>query len=90
MPRWQSSMNYASFTNLPTSTNPAHSVDDGKTVSVSVGRCRLLALLVTPATEFVCIAVFGLIHSRPRRLILLYSPEPAKYLLSQKMYCNAH
>jgi len=64
VPRWQSSMNYASFTNLRASTNSAHSVDDGKTVSISVGSCRLLALSVMPATEFVCIAVFGLFHSR--------------------------
>ena len=85
-------MNYAPFTDLPASTNPAHSVDDGKMVSVSVGRCRLLALLVTPATEFVCIAVFDLFHSRPLSPIdpAVLARTGQAPLNLKKMHCNAH
>ena len=78
-------MNYASFTNLPASTKfPAHSVDGGRAVSACVGMGRLIALFMA-ATEFVAIAVSAYFAAVVyHRLILLYSPDPAKYLLSQK------
>ena len=75
-------MSYASFTNSPASTRlPAHSVDWRQAVS-SVGKGRLTALLVLAAgTEFLLVAVAAysaavLYH----RLILLNSPDAAKYI----------
>jgi hypothetical protein len=78
-------MNYASFTNLSAPTKfPVHSVDGSRTASASVGMRRLIVLLVIAATEFVAIAVsadFAAVVYH--RSMLLYSPEPAKSLLSQ-------
>jgi hypothetical protein len=80
-----SAMKFASFTNLPALTKfPAHSADGGRTVSASVGVRRSIALLVTAAAEFVAIAVSAHFAAAAyRRLIRLYSPEPAKSLSSQ-------
>jgi Undecaprenyl-phosphate glucose phosphotransferase len=76
-------MRHASFTNFPASTKfPVHSVDVGRAVPARVGRGRLAARLVlAAATEFLLVAVAayfaaGLYH----RLVLLYSPAPAKYI----------
>jgi Undecaprenyl-phosphate glucose phosphotransferase len=76
-------MSYASFTNLPASTKlPANSVDLSKGVSSSVGRRRLAALLVTAAaTEFFLVAVAAYLGAvLYHRLILLYLPDPARYI----------
>jgi hypothetical protein len=85
-------MNYASFTNLPASAKfPAHSVDGVRAVSASVGRGGLVALLERAATEFFAIAVAAYFATiLYHRLILLYSPDPTKYLFSRKVYCNAY
>jgi len=76
-------MNYASFTNLPASTKfPAHAVDGGTAVPARVGRGRLAALLVlAAATEFLFVAVAAYFATvLYHRLILLQSPEAAKYI----------
>jgi Undecaprenyl-phosphate glucose phosphotransferase len=72
-------VSYASFTNSPASTRlPAHSAAGGR----RVGKSRLTALLVLAAgTEFLLVAVAAysaavLYH----RLILLDSPDAAKYI----------
>jgi hypothetical protein len=81
-------MNYASFTNLnlPASTKfPENLVDGGRAAPASVGSGRLVALLVMAATVS---AYFAAVVNH--RLILLCSPDPAKYLLSQKVHCNAY
>lgn len=75
-------MSYASFTNftnLPASTkSPAHSVD----LLARVGRGRLAVLLVlAAATEFLLVAVAAYFAAvLYHRLVLLYWPDPAKYI----------
>src|SRR5579872_4144942 len=76
-------MSYASSTNLRTSTKfPAQAVNSSTALSASVGKSRLAALLVMAATtEFLLVAVaayFGAVLYH--RLILLYLPDPAKYI----------
>jgi hypothetical protein len=79
-------MNYASFTDLPASTKfPEDLVDGGRAPPASVGSGRLVALLVLAASVS---AYFAAVVNRG--VILLYSPDPAKYLLSQKVHCNAY
>jgi putative colanic acid biosynthesis UDP-glucose lipid carrier transferase len=76
-------MSYASFTNLPASSeSPAHSVDLGRAVPARVGRGRLAALLVlAAATEFLFVAVAAYFAAiLYHRLILLDSPDAAKYV----------
>ena len=74
-------MSYASFTNLPASTKfPAHPVDVGKAVSASRGRLTAL-LVMAAATEFLLVAVATYFAAvLYHRLILLHSPDPAKYI----------
>ncbi|MBR1282172.1 undecaprenyl-phosphate glucose phosphotransferase [Bradyrhizobium sp. AUGA SZCCT0177] len=76
-------MSYASFTNLPASTElPARSVDAGRAVPARVGRNRLAVLLVlAAATEFLLVTVAAysaavLYH----RVVLLSPPDAAKYI----------
>ncbi|MEH2609781.1 undecaprenyl-phosphate glucose phosphotransferase [Bradyrhizobium sp. AZCC 1693] len=76
-------MNYASFTNLPTSTKfPAHSVDVGRAVTARVGRSRLAVLLVlAAATEFLLVSIAA--YSAAflyYRLVRQHSPDPAQYI----------
>lgn len=76
-------MSYASFTNSPASTElPAHSVAGGRAIPAGVGKSRLAALLALAAsTEFLLVAVAA--YSAAvlyYRLILLDSPELAKYV----------
>ena len=77
-------MTYASFTNLPGSTQlPAHTVDGRTAVSAGVGwGNKLAALLVVAAgTEFLLVAFaayFAAVFYC--RLILLQSPVPAQYI----------
>ncbi|CAN7712991.1 undecaprenyl-phosphate glucose phosphotransferase [Bradyrhizobium sp. LjRoot220] len=76
-------MSYASFTNLPASTElPARSVGVGRAIPARVGRNRLAVLLVlAAATEFLLVTVAAysaavLYH----RLVLLSPPDAAKYI----------
>jgi hypothetical protein len=50
----ESAMSYASFTDLPTSTEfPPHSVDVGRAIPAYVAKRRLTVLLISAAaTEF--------------------------------------
>jgi Undecaprenyl-phosphate glucose phosphotransferase len=76
-------MNYASFTNLPASTKfRAHSLDVGRTIPAIVAKRRLIVLLMSAAaTEFVFVAVAAyLAAALYHQLILLGSPDPAKYI----------
>src|SRR6266403_479087 len=76
-------MSYASFTNLPRSTQlPAKSFDGGTVVQGGVGRGRLAALLaVAASTEFLLVAVAAYFAAvLYYRLILLDSPDPAQYI----------
>lgn len=76
-------MSYASFTNFPTSSKlPAHSGAVGTELPACLGRHRLTVLLVSAAaTEFLFVAVAAYIAAALyHRLILLYSPDPAKYI----------
>jgi Undecaprenyl-phosphate glucose phosphotransferase len=76
-------MSYASFTNLPASAKfRAHSVNGGRAVPAFVGRGRSAAVLVlAAATEFLVVAVAAYFAAvLYHRLILLYSPDPAKYV----------
>ena len=75
-------MSYASFTNSPASTKfPAHSVAGSRAVPAGK-RGRLAALLVLAAsTEFLLVAVAAYFAAvLYHRLILLDSPDPAKYI----------
>jgi hypothetical protein len=73
-------MNHTSFTNWPASTRfPETFVDGGRALPASVGSGRLVALLVMAAAVS---ASFAAVVNH--RSILLYSPDPAKYVLSQK------
>src|ERR1700722_1755211 len=76
-------MSYASFTNLPASAKfRAHSVNGGRAVPAFVGRGRSAAVLVlAAATEFLVVAVAAYIAAvLYHRLVLLHSPDPAKYV----------
>src|SRR5215471_15810134 len=76
-------MSYASFTDLPTSAElPSHSVDVGRAIPAYVGKRRLTVLLISAAaTEFLFVAITAyLAAALYRRLILLYLPDPAKYI----------
>jgi Undecaprenyl-phosphate glucose phosphotransferase len=75
-------MSYASFTNLPASKFRAHSLDVGRTIPAIVAKRRLTVLLMSAAaTEFVFVAIAAyLAAALYHRLILLGSPDPAKYI----------
>jgi Undecaprenyl-phosphate glucose phosphotransferase len=76
-------MSYASFTNLPSSTQlPAHLVDGRTAVSAGVGWGKLAALLVVAAgTEFLLVAFAAYFAAIIYyRLILLQWPAPAQYI----------
>jgi Undecaprenyl-phosphate glucose phosphotransferase len=76
-------MTYASFTNLPASTKfPAHSVDVGRAIPACVAKRRLTVLLISAAaTEFLVVAIAAYLAAvLYQRLILLYFPDPAKYI----------
>jgi hypothetical protein len=78
-------MNNTSFTNLPGSTKfPKNLVDGGRAARASVGSGGLVALLVMAAkvSAYFAAAVY-------QRLILLHSPDPAKYS-SQKVHYNVY
>jgi putative colanic acid biosynthesis UDP-glucose lipid carrier transferase len=75
-------MTYASFSNLPASTKaPARSIDAGRAIPTGVGRRRLAALLVLVAsTEFLLVALAAYSAAVLYHLILLDSPDAAKYI----------
>jgi Undecaprenyl-phosphate glucose phosphotransferase len=76
-------MSYASFTNVPASAKfRAHSVNSGRAVPAIVGKGRLAAVLVlAAAAEFLLVAVAAYFAAvLYHRSVLLYSPEPAKYI----------
>jgi Undecaprenyl-phosphate glucose phosphotransferase len=76
-------VSYASFTNSSASTErPAHSVAGGRAIPAGVGKSRLAALLALAAsTEFLLVAVAAYSAAVVYyQLILLDSPEPAKYV----------
>jgi Undecaprenyl-phosphate glucose phosphotransferase len=76
-------MNYASFTNLPTSAEfRAHSLDVGRTIPAIVAKRRLAVLLTSAAAaEFVFVAIAAYLAAALYHwLILLGSPDPAKYI----------
>src|ERR1700722_4256890 len=76
-------MSYASFTNLPASTKfRTHSVDGGRTIQSIVAKRRLTVLLMSAAaTEFLFVAIAAYLAAvLYHRLILLGSPDPAKYI----------
>jgi Undecaprenyl-phosphate glucose phosphotransferase len=76
-------MSYASFTNLPGSTQlPAHLVDGRTAGSAGVGWGKLAALLVVAAgTEFLLVAFAAYFAAVIYyRLILLQWPVPAQYI----------
>jgi Undecaprenyl-phosphate glucose phosphotransferase len=75
-------MSYA-FTNLPASTNfPAQSVNVCGAIPTCVAKRRLTVLLISAAaTEFLFVAIAAYFAAvLYHRLILLYSPDPAKYI----------
>lgn len=75
-------MTYASFSNLPASTKPpARSIEAGRAIPAGVGRRRLAALLALAAgTEFLLVALAAYSAAVLYHLILLDSPDAAKYL----------
>jgi Undecaprenyl-phosphate glucose phosphotransferase len=76
-------MSYASFTNLPASTEfPASSFDVSKEIPASLGKRRLTVLLVSVAVnEFLFVAVAAYLAALLYHwLILLQSPDPARYI----------
>src|SRR6266487_3317109 len=75
-------MTYASFSNLPASTKPpARSIDAGRAIPAAVGRRRLAAILVLAAsTEFLLVALAAYSAAVLYHLILLDSPDAAKYM----------
>jgi Undecaprenyl-phosphate glucose phosphotransferase len=76
-------MSYASFTNLPASTKlRTHSVDVGRTIPAIAAKRRLIFLLMSAAaTEFVFVAIAAYLAAvLYHRVILLGSPDPAKYI----------
>jgi hypothetical protein len=79
-------MNYASLTNLRAFTKLSENlVDGGRASPASVASRRSVALLIMAATvptDFAAVV--------NRLSMLPYSPDPAKYLLSQKVHRNAY
>jgi Bacterial sugar transferase len=76
-------MSCASFTNLPVSTKcPARSVAVSREIPVDLGKRRLTVLLISAAaSEFLFVAIAAYVAAvLYHRLILVYSPDPARYL----------
>lgn len=76
-------MSYASFTNLPVSTKfPARSIASGRELPACLSKRRLTVLLISgAASEFLFVAMAAYVAAvLYHRLILVYSPDPARYL----------
>jgi hypothetical protein len=76
-------MSYASFTNVPASAKfRSHSVNSGRAVPEVAGKGRLAAVLIlAAAAELLLVAVAAYFAAvLYHRSVLLYSPEPAKYI----------
>lgn len=76
-------MNCASFTNLPVSTKfPARSIAGGRELPAYLSKRRLTVLLISgAASEFLFVVVAAYVAAvLYHRLILVYSPDPARYL----------
>jgi Undecaprenyl-phosphate glucose phosphotransferase len=75
-------MSYASFTNLPATKFSARSVGVGGEISASLGKRRLMVLLISAAaTEFLFVAIVSYVAAIVyHRLILTSSVDPAKYI----------